>query len=110
MISFDKFLNKTVEVEFGGRIVHVRMPSANVMRKFSLIEMEYDKEKTDAFNIKKRSALELLNNNEEGEVFEESELELIPICGLDVFVKTVLTEAEELRKNPNSDSQSQKAK
>lgn len=110
MINLNDYINKTVEVQLGEAILHVKMPSFNQMSKIAAIEAAIGKDEAELYESKPKIALILINNNMENMVFEQDYIDRIPLKGLLTIINAAMSAKIEVENDPNSDSQSPAAK
>lgn len=110
MINLNAYINKTVEMQLGEDVVHVRVPSTNQMAQIAGVESTIGANEKKTIESKPKIAQILINNNLEGKKFELDLINQIPLRGLVEIITAVITAKIEVEQDPNSDSQSPKAK
>jgi hypothetical protein len=110
MIDLNAYINKTVEIQLGDDLLHVKMPSVANMGKIAGLEQGLGVDVTTDYGIKQKTAHLLLNDNLEGKEIPITIVEKIPLNGIMAVVTTIFRARVELEKDPNSESQSQKVK
>lgn len=111
MIDLNVYINKTVDFVIGDETINVKLPSANVMEKVAKIEKTYKDTDSVAYH-KNRPAIarEFLNFNMNNRTFELKEVEALPEKVLEFIITEVMSVKVKAELDPNSKSQSPKAK
>lgn len=110
MINLNDYINKTVEVQLGEELLHVKMPSFNQMSKIAALEATIGKSEAKLYESKPKIALILINNNVQNIDIAQENIDLIPLKGLQAIIAAVMNAKIEVENDPNSGSQSQAAK
>jgi hypothetical protein len=110
MIDLNAYINKSVEIQLGDDLLHVKMPSVANMGRIAELEKGIGKDRATDYEIKQKSAHLLLNDNLEGKEIPMDLVKRIPLNGIMLVVTAIFNARVELETDPNSKSQSQKAK
>ena len=86
--NISKLIQATEAVDFGGKTLHVKLPTVRMARE--LISARYE-DPAEAIDGKLRLAAMLLSNNQEGQAVTADELEDLPFA----FCEAVLQRAVE---------------
>lgn len=106
MIDLNAYINKSVEIQLGDDLLHVKMPSVANMGRIAELEQGLGVDAASDYEIKQKTAHLLLNDNLEGKEIPMSIVEQIPLNGIMAVVTTIFRARVELEKDPNSESQS----
>lgn len=107
MLDLDKYINaKTVDFKLGGRVLHVKMPSARLTMEISRLETEAEEAgKTDNSQVQIETQCKvlrmILNNNTDGIELTETEIEDIPVKVQLLIAEKIGRMKMELENDPN---------
>lgn len=108
MIDLNEYLTKTVEVKIEDAVIHVKLPSCNVMAEIGKIEDSNKENNTELYyKNRQKIARVLLNYNMENRAFTDDEMDVFPSKAINTIIDTVMKARIGVALDPNSDSQSQ---
>lgn len=110
MINLNEYINKSVEIQLGDELLHVKMPSVENMCQIAELEKGLGVDAAVDYEIKQKTAHLLLNDNMEGKQISIDTVKKIPLNGVMAVVTEVFRARVELETDPNSKSQSQTEK
>ena len=99
MLNLDKIMLETTEVTFLGQVIHMKQPSVIIWERINNAEKDLN-----AHNLmEKRSEVAkiLLDNNEEGKVFNLDDVKTLSRRALDTLIAAATASSMEAEKDPN---------
>lgn len=108
MFDIDAFIHDTMEVKIFGETITVKEMSPRMYSEMNRIEKDFNAENAGEKRVK--VAKLFLNNNMEGKVYTEEQIEKIPFPALDTLCRKVASMKAKVDNDPNSESPSQKGK
>lgn len=99
MLNLDEIMLQTIEVTIFGQTLHVKQPSVIVWEQVN--EAEKDLNAHNLMVKRAEVAKILLDNNEEGKIFDLEEVKRFSRKALDTFIAAATMSSLEAEKDPN---------
>lgn len=99
MLNLDTIMLKTTEVTIFGQVIHMKQPSVLVWERINDVEKDLDNKNL----LRKRAEVAkiLLDNNEEGKVFDLKEIKTLSRKALDAVIVAATASSIEAENDPN---------
>lgn len=99
MLNLDIIMLKTTEVTIFGQVIHMKQPSVLIWERINEAEKDLDNKNL----LEKRAEVVkiLLDNNEEGKVFDLNEVKTLSRRALDAVIVAATASSIEAEKDPN---------
>lgn len=99
MINLDEYINDGVKVKLSGKEVTVKQLTARLAKEVNKLESVMDAE--NSYETRANVTLKFLNNNVEGVLFTESDIENMPVKLQTTICNEVSKFVYDISNNPN---------
>lgn len=99
MINLDEYINDGIKVKLNGKEVTVKQLTARLAKEINKLEAGMNEE--NSYEIRAKVTLKFLNNNVEGVLFTEKDIENIPVKLQTTICGEVSKFVYDLKNNPN---------
>lgn len=98
MLDLDEIINKTFEIKLGGKVIHIKQPTACIVQKITALE---NKDSSEVIKGEKDIVKDVLNNNSDDVKFDSDYIDTLPIAVLNSVMEEITKFVSEANNNPN---------
>ena len=99
MINLDEYINDGIKVKLNGKEVTVKQLTARLAKEINKLESGINEE--NSYETRAKVTMKFLNNNVEGVLFTEKDIENIPVKLQTTICSEVSKFVYDLKNNPN---------